>query len=69
MSTFNEAEYKARAHMDHISWLKSDTVYKKKAIQAAKDLHYSRNVINKLVMAKSDGEVERIMIAAREGKI
>lgn len=66
--TFDENEYKTRGHISHARWLGSDTKYKHQAIKAAKDLGYGQNVISKLVKAESDGQVERIMIAAREGK-
>lgn len=43
--------------------------YKKNAIQAAKDLHYSDKVISKLYNAETDEEVSRIMYDARHGYI
>lgn len=69
MGNFDEGRYLADRHIDHKRWLGSDTKYKHQAIRAAKELGYSQSVVNKLVNSKSDGEVERIMIAAREGKI
>ena len=43
--------------------------YKTKVIRAAKDLHYSSDVINQIKAAKTDAEIERIMISARRGEI
>lgn len=40
--------------------------YKKEALEAARDLCYSREVINKIREAKSDNEISRIMKSARE---
>lgn len=40
--------------------------YKKFAIKAAKDLRYPRDVEDQIKEANSMGEVERIMISARE---
>lgn len=40
--------------------------YKKEALEAARDLRYSREVINKIREAKSDNEISRIMKSARE---
>lgn len=40
--------------------------YKEFALQAAKDLLYSEVTIEKIENAKSDAEIERIMIAARK---
>lgn len=68
MGNFDEERYVAERHIDHKRWLGSDTKYKRQAIQAAKDLGYGQDVVSKLIHAMSDGEVERIMIAARERK-
>lgn len=40
--------------------------YKRKAISAAKDLCYPKNVIDKLQAATTDIEIERIMSTARK---
>lgn len=42
--------------------------YRYKAMKAAKDLCYGEIVVNKLAEAKTEGAIERIMIAARERK-
>lgn len=42
------------------------TTYKCKALQAAKDLHYSRRVIQRIEDAKTDAEITRIMVKARK---
>ena len=42
--------------------------YKSEAIKAAIDLEYHTEVIEKLNKAKTDGEIQRIMIAARHEK-
>lgn len=43
--------------------------YKQQAIDAAKDLLYSKECIEKLHNAKTEGEIERIMKDARHGTI
>lgn len=40
--------------------------YKKEALEAARDLNYSKEVIRKIEDAKSDNEISRIMKTARE---
>ena len=40
--------------------------YKDQAIIAARQLHYSDEVIEKLKKAKTDSEIERIMSTARK---
>lgn len=40
--------------------------YKTKALQAAKELHYSRRVIQRIEEAKTDTEITRIMVKARK---
>ena len=40
--------------------------YKKEALEAARDLCYGREIINKIREAKSDNEISRIMKSARE---
>lgn len=42
--------------------------YKNEAIKAAIDLGYDVDVIEKLNKAKTDGEIQRLMIAARHKK-
>ena len=42
--------------------------YKSEAIKAAIELEYDVNVIEKLNKAKTDGEIQRLMIAARHKK-
>ena len=44
-----------------------ETSYKKQAIKAAEELHYSKSTISKLEKANTDGEIQRIMIGARKG--
>lgn len=39
--------------------------YKRQAIKAAKDLLYGNKVIKKIKKAKTEGEIDRIMRAAR----
>ena len=39
--------------------------YKRQAIKAAKDLKYGDEVVEKLKKAKTEGEIDRIMKAAR----
>lgn len=39
--------------------------YKRSAIRAAKELCYSKEVIEKLKKATSDNEITRIMVSAR----
>lgn len=41
--------------------------YKKQALQAAKDLGYSKTVQNEIREAKTEAEIERIMVTARHG--
>ena len=43
--------------------------YRIKAIRAAQDLHYKSDVIERIRHAKTDAEIERIMISARRGEI
>lgn len=40
--------------------------YKREAIKAAKQLFYPKEVIARLRKAKSEAEVERIMVSARK---
>lgn len=40
-------------------------IYRPHAIEAAKDLYYGEDVINKIKAAKTVGEIERIMKTAR----
>ena len=40
--------------------------YKKESLEAARDLCYGREIINKIREAKSDNEISRIMKSARE---
>jgi hypothetical protein len=40
-------------------------IYKRFAIKAANDLRYGKAVINKIIDAKTEGEVIRTMIQAR----
>lgn len=42
--------------------------YRKDAIKAAKDFYYGDEVIKQLKAAKSETEIERIMINARHNK-
>lgn len=42
------------------------TSYKTRTIKAAKELCYSEEVIAKLRAAKTDAEIERIMVQARQ---
>lgn len=42
--------------------------YKSEAIKAAKDFGYGTEVIESLKKAKTDGEIQRLMIAARHKK-
>ena len=42
--------------------------FKNNAVRAAKDLGYDQESIKKLESAKTDGEIQRIMIAARHKK-
>ena len=42
------------------------TRYRRSAIQAAKDLGYRDYYINRLKVAKTEGEICRIMITARK---
>lgn len=57
-----------RKHEDASEYFYGDyRNYKKQAIQAAKDLEYDQEVIIKLKKAKSDAEIERIMVTARKG--
>ena len=42
--------------------------YKSEAIKAAKDLGYGTEILEKLENAKTDGEIQRLMIAARHKK-
>jgi hypothetical protein len=44
---------------------RSGVNYKRSAIRAAKELHYGKEVINKLKKASSDDEITRIMLSAR----
>ena len=44
------------------------TMLKRRTIRAAKDLLYDKNTIEKLRAAESEGELERIMRAARHNK-
>jgi hypothetical protein len=43
--------------------------YKRKAVSAAKDLGYSKEIVNLLKKATSEIEIARIMKSAREGVI
>ena len=42
---------------------------KQNAMQAAKELGYSRECLDRLRKAETDGDIERIMRDARHGKI
>ena len=42
--------------------------YQHQAINAAHDLHYGRDVIDKIKSAKTDAEIDRIMRNARHEK-
>lgn len=42
--------------------------YRKFATDAAKDLLYDEDVLDKLRLAETTGEISRIMVAAREEK-
>lgn len=42
--------------------------YKPSAIRAAKDLGYGDEVVRKIRAAKTDDEIERIMVSARHKK-
>lgn len=42
--------------------------YKSNALKAAEELGYPQEVIAKIVKAKTDGEISRIMMAARKEK-
>ena len=42
--------------------------YKADALKAAKELGYGDDVIRRLRNAKTDGEVERIMVTARKSR-
>ena len=43
--------------------------YKYQAIQAAEDLNYGEEVINKIKKSTSDSEISRIMLTARQKKV
>ena len=43
--------------------------YRIKAIRAAQDLRYKPEVIEQIRHAKTDAEIERIMISTRRGEI
>lgn len=43
--------------------------YKQWAIRAAKELHYGKEVIDKLKKAVSDNEIARIMYSARNAEL
>lgn len=43
--------------------------YKDEAIKAAKDLHYGKHVINKLIAARNENEVGHIMASARKERL
>lgn len=40
--------------------------YRRKAYKAAKDLYYGQETLDAIEKAKTEGAIERIMIAARE---
>ena len=42
--------------------------YKSEAIKAAEDLEYGTEILEKLENAKTDGEIQRIMVSARHEK-
>ena len=44
------------------------TNYRKQAISAAKDFHYGKETLRRLKQAKSEAEICRIMITARQNK-
>lgn len=69
MGSFDEEQYHRDHHISHKRWLSKGKNYKRKALKAAKELEYGSNVLQMLTEADTDGQVERIMIAAREGKI
>ena len=46
---------------------REDYNYKRHAIQTAKDLCYSDNVIAQLKSAKTESEIQHIMMNARKG--
>ena len=48
--------------------LKKSNAYRKEAITAAKDLGYSKEIIDRIKQAKSHNEITRILTEAREGK-
>ncbi len=69
MSKFNEEQYHANRNVSHKKWLSCGKKYKRKALSAAKELGYSDKAIKMIYEADTDGQIERVMIAAREGKI
>lgn len=42
--------------------------YRSEALKAAKELGYGDEVIRRIKNAKSDAEIEHIMVSARKGK-
>ena len=49
-----------------LPYMKKTMEYEKDAINAAKDLRYGKDVIESIKNAKSDSEIQRIMISARK---
>lgn len=54
-----KAKYNSREYLE-------DGSYRKKAIQAAKDLMYDASVVRRIKQAKSDIEISNIMVQARK---
>jgi hypothetical protein len=45
----------------------AEKLYKKQAIEAAKDLCYEKEVVDKIKAASNSAEIDRILRAARQG--